>query len=270
MPNGRIRGAGDRKGFTLIELLVVIAIIAILAAMLLPALSKAKIKALTTQCVNNKKQMQVAAMMYTHDNNDYLTPNAPVGTGTPEAWCNGNMTESWQSSNANTNPAAYMNNSLAPYVGNNLKVYKCPGDNLPSDNGDRIRSVSMNGMMGTTTDYNSGLWEIYYKSSDLVHLPPAKAWVFCDESMRSLNDGYMQMNLNNPDYPDIPANYHGGNNGFSFVDGHVEPKKWKWAGGPNAGLLNCPYARYSVGGHWGSSPQDVDYLWLKERSSAKK
>src|SRR4051812_12334065 len=139
------------SGFTLIELLVVIAIIAILAAMLLPALSKAKCKATRTQCLSNKHQITVACVMYNTDWDDYMVPNAPVGavgpTGLPVGWCPG--AESWQASPYNTEPSWYTTNCLGPYV-RNVAVYKCPNDKIPSDkdangNGDRIRSIAMNG-----------------------------------------------------------------------------------------------------------------------------
>ena len=143
----------------------------------------------------------------------------------------------------------------------------------PSDNGDRIRSISMNAAMvghippsGTFTLMETMMfvpnWRLYLKMSDLTCPSPANAWIFCDEAMRSLNDGYLQMNLQSPDYPDIPANYDCGGNNFTFADGHGEYRKWMWTGSPTTGLRSVPYKKDNIGGHWGSSGQDVDWLWL--------
>jgi prepilin-type N-terminal cleavage/methylation domain-containing protein len=278
------RNCPDAKAdpaFTLIELLVVIAIIAILAAMLLPALSRAKDKAKRVNCLSNKHQIAIACAMYNNDWQEYLVPNAPVGAvvfGQSIGWCPGE--ENWQTSPWNTNVDAYKTTVLGPYV-NNVQVYKCPADTIPSDNGDRIRSISMNpamigdlakvapGAVDNMSNYIKG-WQMFTKVSSLTCIGVANIWIFCDESMYSINDGYLQCDLATPGYPDVPAKYHSGGNCFSFADGHTEFKLWKYkTTDPNAGLLNCPYAKNVTGGgnHWGSSGLDVDWQWLRQHTS---
>ena len=270
------------SGFTLIELLVVIAIIAILAAMLLPALSRAKLRALTAQCLSNKHQLQIACAMYNGDFNDFMVPNAPLSASA--GWCNGSLAAvGWTSSTGNTNLAALTGNCLSGYVGNNIHVYKCPGDNIPSDNGDRLRSISMNGFMGcdtpgvtNTIGGNSGMqhWKMFYKMSDFTKLTPVNGWIFSDESMYSLDDGWMQMDMNNTDFPNVPANYHGGMDCFSFGDGHGEAHKWMGAlrGTPyvkNTSVTQGAPSPWAANGSAASNgdPQAVDWTWYQQHSS---
>ena len=190
---------------------------------------------------------------------------------------------SWAASPWNIDVDAYKRNCLGPYV-NNVKVYKCPSDNIPSDNGDRIRSISMNpamigdlnnmGPLGEAavrdmTKMING-WKLFTKVTELSCIGVANIWVFCDESMYSLNDGYLQSNPATPGFPDVPAKYHDGGNCFSYVDGHTEYKKWLYkTADPTASILNCPYQSHvsNNGQAWNSAGLDVDWKWFREHTS---
>jgi len=208
-------------------------------------------------------------------------PNAPAGDADTNAWCPSGG-ENWGSAGDNTNLADYKSCLMATYVMNQVAVYGCPADTLPSANGPRIRAASMNGQMGynvVTLDeasYNAG-YTAFGKTHDLIGLPPAMAFIFCDESMFSMNDGYLEMGLTSPSYPDVPANYHGGRvNCFGFADSHAEVHKWL---GPV-----MPYTPYSVGvseqnpmgspapfngGVVDTTLLDKDWVWLTNHTSVK-
>jgi type II secretory pathway pseudopilin PulG len=264
-----------QRAFTLLDLIAAVAIIAVLALTLLPALAKSGGRATRITCFNNKRHVQAACAMYSGDSNEYLVPNA--GAGSVVGWCRG--LESWAGVDANINPAFYTTNALGRYVGD-IKAYKCPNDNIPSDNGQRIRSISMNsallgdlqhmdpGEYNVLKSYNSP-YRVYAKTSDLTAPTPANMWVFCDESMYSLNDGFLQMNLNTPgDYPDVPAAYDNGGNCLSFADAHVEYRKWQFRN-IRFGLLDCPYRYNQTGTHWqGGGAFDLDWFWLQQRTSS--
>jgi prepilin-type N-terminal cleavage/methylation domain-containing protein len=257
-----------RGGFTLIELLVVIAIIAILAGMLLPALSKAKSKTLAIKCISNLKQLQLGWIVYAGDNNDTMVPNAPIGGSPGTSWCYGGS-QGWDNEDANTNKALYKASILAPFMSNDLGVYKCPADTIPSSNGPRIRSYSMNSQMGnlysyaTTVGYNPKS-KAYIKVGELTGNPgPSDAWVFCEENMCSMNDGFLQVNSGTPGFPDVPGSYHKWNCGFSYADGHAETHKWLTS------VLKIPVRKGFYKNSIGTGITNPDWVWFTDHAGTK-
>jgi prepilin-type N-terminal cleavage/methylation domain-containing protein len=220
------------KGFTLIELLVVIAVITVLAGMMIPAMAAPKNRSVAAGCLANLRQLQNAWAMYLDDNNDTMLPNAPASFQSTMAWCP-TGSEQWGESppsvDVNTNVALYTNTLIFPYI-SSITVLKCPADVLPAQDGPRLRSYSMNGMMGTVyigNEYNPGYLS-YVHGADLTCPSPANAFIFLDEHPCSINDGFLEINSSpGSAFPDIPASYIEGGCGFSFADGHGEIHQWQ-------------------------------------------
>ncbi len=249
-------------GFTLIELLVVIAIIAILAAMLLPALTKAKMKGQGISCLSNLKQLQLCWIMYATDYNENLVYNNSNGAGEPPGWVSGWL----QTPQDATNVTLLMTPKGKLWEYNrSVGIYKCPADKstvtIAGATYPRVRSVSMNGNMNGNSWYTALTQAAYYtyrKSSDILRPPPSQAFVFLDEHPDDIDDGYFLVFVDkHATWANCPANYHNGACGFSFADGHSEIKKWRDPDTLMAHVVANPMG-----------PNDVP--WVQLRASAPK
>ncbi len=293
-PNPRARA------FTLVELLVVISVIAVLAAMLIPALGRAKSSARTTYCINNKRQLALAWLMYADDNRTRLAYNstgymvAGLWTSNEPNWVNVESFMIWTTDQRCTNLAYLVDDassSLAPYLSHTAGVYHCPEDRFLSQPQiaagwtQRARSVSMNFVMGDGFD-DSGrsktggaridyigivngqqyVSHLFIRLTDLAALSPAMACVFLDEHPDSiwLSPSYWQSyNAEAVNWRQLPASYHDGGCTLSFADGHEEYKKWL-----------VPQTRepvtYTLWNYWYSpwaqTPDRRDYEWLARHS----
>lgn len=260
-------------GFTLVELLVVIAIIAVLAALLVPALSKAKGAAYRAQCIGAQRQLFLAASLYAGDSNDAIVAN---GHGDPE---NPETPRTWVAGDSHFLVGTYTNThyltdsryaSFAPYLPT-AAIYKCPADRaVLSRSGAKaipqVRSYAMNAYMGWAEDeaeLTPG-YRIFRKQSDLDVDSPSRFFLFTESHPNSICmpafvtyqpggevDGFFH----------YPSSLHNNAGVVTFADGHVETHRWVDA------RTRKKVVSGGVLAHWDRSPGNVDVAWLQTHAT---
>jgi prepilin-type N-terminal cleavage/methylation domain-containing protein/prepilin-type processing-associated H-X9-DG protein len=272
----------DRRaqpGFTLIELLVVIAVIAILASLLLPALSRAREKGASTACLNNIRQLNLAWILYADENNDLLAHN--LGEGEIKQmlrkrgranWANSVL--NWKLDPDNTNIVLNTQAELGPYLAAHPAVFRCPSDRTVSPPQrakgwtSRSRSISMNAMVGDAGEFtrsgsnvNNPAYHQYLKMSEFTRT--SDVFVFIEEHPDSMNDGYFLNRGQYTEWNDLPASYHNGAANLSFADAHAESHRWiepTTKRPARAGMAHLPIEL--------EENEADDYYWLLKRTSS--
>jgi prepilin-type processing-associated H-X9-DG protein len=273
-PRQRSAGRICSSGFSLAELLAVMFIVALIMALLWPAVAASKRKAQGLFCMNNLKQLQAAWAMYAEEHQDWLPGVCGGSFAGADRWVSGWLDFSSNPDNTNT---CYLLDpryaQLGPYV-KVAETFRCPSDGSRVRIGDttypRVRSISMNCWMNYIgrADIGQDKFIIFRKLTQVVEPTPSKAWVLMDEREDSINDGLFQTNLklrgSQARIVDYPASYHNRSAGVSFADGHTEIKRWIDRRTTPI-LKTSQLIQLDV-----PSPFNPDVAWLQERSSSRK
>ena len=245
------RGTASHRAFTLIEVLVVIAIIAILAAMLLPALEKAKARGKQIACINHLRQLATGWQMYAADNNSRLVENLPAAQGT-NSWVTGSMRITSEA----TNTTLIRQGKLFPYA-SHTAIYRCPCDQSHTQGRQHARSYAMNSWMGSRQMENHsyrGGYRTFVRDSESAAAGPATLWVMIDQHQDSIDDGWFLVTMDDSrPFADYPTTRHQRGYALNFADGHAEVNRLQ-------GTLDRPGA---------TSPRDSDWLRLKQITTKK-
>jgi prepilin-type N-terminal cleavage/methylation domain-containing protein/prepilin-type processing-associated H-X9-DG protein len=215
------------RGFTLIELLVVIAIIAILAALLLPVLARAREKGHRAVCQNNQKQLGLAWQMYADEDHGVLAANdwdfraEGAVESTPNSWVTGNT-------GLDTNTVTITSGSIYHYLGN-IQVYRCPADHSMAlaTGTPTLRSYSLSCFLGGPEADADEFGVIALHRENQI-LKPSSTLTFLEEDISTIDDGHFLYSATDNQWFNVPAWRHQNGDTLSFADGHVE--YWKWLG----------------------------------------